>query len=133
MTLAVASGAADVVSFLRLGNVFASVMTGNLVLFGLGVARRSGALFGHSTTALAGYVAGVALGAVIGRGIRESLSDVDEPWPCRRERHSSGRRARMSIAALRSQPTDRWLARALSGSDIADRVCPSSLSGLILP
>ena len=79
MALAAASGATDVASFLRLGGVFASVMTGNLVLFGLGVARQSGALVGHAATALAGYVAGVALGALICRGSSEE-SDL---WPRR--------------------------------------------------
>lgn len=79
MALATASGATDVTSFLRLGDVFASVMTGNLVLFGLGAARRSGALAGHAATALAGYIVGVALGALIGRGTREE----SELWPRR--------------------------------------------------
>jgi uncharacterized membrane protein YoaK (UPF0700 family) len=71
MALAAANGATDVTSFVRLGGVFASVMTGNLVLFGLAVARQSGELFGHAVTALVGYVAGVTLGALICRGTGE--------------------------------------------------------------
>jgi uncharacterized membrane protein YoaK (UPF0700 family) len=59
IALTFASGAADVASFTRLGNVFASVMTGNIVLFGLAVARGSLTLAGHTAVAVAGYVAGV--------------------------------------------------------------------------
>ena len=41
IALTFASGAADVASFTRLGAVFTSVMTGNIVLWGLAVARGS--------------------------------------------------------------------------------------------
>jgi uncharacterized membrane protein YoaK (UPF0700 family) len=37
--LAFASGAMDVAAFIKLGQVFCSVMTGNLVLLGLAAAR----------------------------------------------------------------------------------------------
>jgi uncharacterized membrane protein YoaK (UPF0700 family) len=63
--LAAASGATDVASFIRLGGVFASVMTGNLVLLGLSVQRASGILLAHAVVAIAGYTAGVAAGARI--------------------------------------------------------------------
>jgi len=39
--LTFASGASDVTSFTRLGNVFTSVMTGNITVFGLSLARGS--------------------------------------------------------------------------------------------
>ena len=61
--LTLGTGATDVASFTRLGNVFTSVMTGNLVLLGLGVGRLSGALAAHAVAAFAGYLAGVAAGA----------------------------------------------------------------------
>jgi uncharacterized membrane protein YoaK (UPF0700 family) len=62
VVLTFASGASDVASFTRLGNVFTSVMTGNITLFGLSVARGSGSLAAHTTVAVAGYVAGVVVG-----------------------------------------------------------------------
>lgn len=63
VALTVGTGAMDVASFVRLGDVFASVMTGNLVLLGLAAARRSGTLAAHTLVAFAGYVLGVAAGA----------------------------------------------------------------------
>jgi uncharacterized membrane protein YoaK (UPF0700 family) len=63
VALTVGTGATDVASFTRLGNIFASVMTGNLVLLGLAIARLSGPLATHTLVAFAGYVAGVAAGA----------------------------------------------------------------------
>ena len=53
IALTFASGAADVASFTRLGNVFASVMTGNIVLWGLAVARGSATLAFHTTVTAA--------------------------------------------------------------------------------
>jgi uncharacterized membrane protein YoaK (UPF0700 family) len=61
--LTVGTGATDVASFTRLGDVFTSVMTGNLVLLGLAIGRLSGSLATHAVVALAGYLAGVAAGA----------------------------------------------------------------------
>lgn len=60
--LTFASGASDVASFTRLGTVFTSVMTGNMTIFGLSLARGSTTLASHTAVAVAGYVAGVALG-----------------------------------------------------------------------
>jgi uncharacterized membrane protein YoaK (UPF0700 family) len=60
IALTFASGAADVAGFTRLGNVFTSVMTGNIVLWGLAAARGSLTLFGHTAVSIAGYIAGVA-------------------------------------------------------------------------
>jgi len=61
--LTLGTGATDVASFTRLGGVFTSVMTGNLVLLGLAVGRLSGALAMHALVTFAGYMAGVAAGA----------------------------------------------------------------------
>src|SRR5258708_24529718 len=63
VVLTLGTGATDVASFTRLGGVFTSVMTGNLVLLGLAVGRLSGALATHAVLAFAGYLAGVAAGA----------------------------------------------------------------------
>jgi len=68
VALTFGSGAMDVASFTRLGSVFTSVMTGNIVLWGLAVARGSLALASHTAVAIAGYVAGVAAGSRIAVG-----------------------------------------------------------------
>ena len=77
--LAFTSGAMDVSSFTQLGQVFCSVMTGNLVLLGLATAHASGHLAAHTAVAFAGYIAGVALGSRIGG--RSSHEDVLWPAP----------------------------------------------------
>jgi uncharacterized membrane protein YoaK (UPF0700 family) len=64
--LTFASGASDVASFTRLGNVFTSVMTGNITVFGLSLARGSVSLAAHTGVAVGGYVAGVVAGTRIG-------------------------------------------------------------------
>ena len=74
--LAFASGATDIASFTRLGGVFASVMTGNLVLLGLAIARASGVLAAHTALAFGGYIAGAATGTVIA----ERSGSQDELW-----------------------------------------------------
>jgi uncharacterized membrane protein YoaK (UPF0700 family) len=51
----------DIGAFTRLGGVFASVMTGNLVLIGLAAARASAALAIHTGVAFAAYCGGVVL------------------------------------------------------------------------
>jgi uncharacterized membrane protein YoaK (UPF0700 family) len=63
--LAVGSGAVNVASFLALGKVFSSVITGNLVLLGLAAASTQHGPALRSGLALAGYSAGVLIGAPI--------------------------------------------------------------------
>jgi uncharacterized membrane protein YoaK (UPF0700 family) len=70
IALTFGSGAMDVTSFTRLGNVFTSVMTGNIVLWGLAAARGSLTLASHTTVAIAGYIAGVAAATWIAHGFR---------------------------------------------------------------
>jgi uncharacterized membrane protein YoaK (UPF0700 family) len=70
IALTFASGATDVASYTRLGNVFTSVMTGNIVLLGLAVARHSLTLASHTLVSIAGYITGVAGGTRIARGFR---------------------------------------------------------------
>jgi uncharacterized membrane protein YoaK (UPF0700 family) len=62
MLLAMTSGALDAIGFLGLGGVFASVMTGNLVLLGLSAGSRNAALAAHAVVAVSGYVVGVTAG-----------------------------------------------------------------------
>jgi uncharacterized membrane protein YoaK (UPF0700 family) len=74
VALSVCSGATDALSILRLGNVFSSVMTGNLVLLGIGVGRRQGSLALHAGLAIVGFALGVLGGAHIcptGRTLRD--------------------------------------------------------------
>ncbi len=73
--LAVTSGSVDALGFLALGGVFASVMTGNLVLLGLGAGTRSGSLSAHALVALAGYVVGVTVGARATRATRATRAN----------------------------------------------------------
>lgn len=63
--LTFASGASDATCFTRLGNVFSSVMTGNMVLFGVSLSRHSGSMAWHTATAVAGYALGVTIGTRI--------------------------------------------------------------------
>jgi len=72
IALTFGSGATDVASFTRLGGVFTSVMTGNIVLWGLSVAQRSLALASHTAVSIGGYIAGVAGGAWIAHGFKAS-------------------------------------------------------------
>jgi uncharacterized membrane protein YoaK (UPF0700 family) len=66
------SGAMDVASFTKLGGVFTSVMTGNIVLWGLAAAQRSLELASHTAVAVAGYIVGVAGGTWVAHGFRAS-------------------------------------------------------------
>jgi uncharacterized membrane protein YoaK (UPF0700 family) len=60
--LTLTTGAVDAASFLALGNVFSSVITGNMVLLGVSAGTGKPELAVHSGVALAGYVAGVMAG-----------------------------------------------------------------------
>jgi uncharacterized membrane protein YoaK (UPF0700 family) len=76
--LAVTTGATDATAFERLGHVFASVITGNLVLLGISAVQPDGRLALFSGAALAGYAAGVLLAAP-----RRRVSEATDPpvWP----------------------------------------------------
>jgi uncharacterized membrane protein YoaK (UPF0700 family) len=72
IALTFASGANDVASFTRLGGVFTSVMTGNIVLWGLATAERSVKLASHTAVSIGGYIAGVALGTWVAHGFKRA-------------------------------------------------------------
>lgn len=61
--LALTTGAVDATAFERLGNAFASVITGNLVLVGIGAARGDGRLALFAGCALLGYAVGILASA----------------------------------------------------------------------
>jgi uncharacterized membrane protein YoaK (UPF0700 family) len=81
IALTLGTGATDVACFTRLGGVFASVMTGNIVLLGLAAARESVSLLSHTVVSLAGYVAGVIGGTWIAHGLRPKASEKGGVWP----------------------------------------------------
>ncbi len=72
IALTFGSGATDVASFTRLGGVFTSVMTGNIVLGGLAVAQRSLSLASHTAVSIVGYIAGVAGGTWVAHGFKRA-------------------------------------------------------------
>jgi len=75
--LTLTTGAVDAVTFLVLGKVFSSVITGNMVLLGVAAATHSLSEAIHSGIAIGGYSAGVLLGAPIAaRG-----NDHGGTWP----------------------------------------------------
>ena len=79
--LTMGSAAADIMAFTRLGNVFASVMTSNILFLGLAAARRSGTLAAHAAVSFAGYVAGVAAASRLARRPSPGTSAASQsPW-----------------------------------------------------
>ena len=79
VALAVATGGMDAIGFIALGGVFASVMTGNLVLLGVSASHRSASLAAHVGVALAGYIVGVVAGVVVAGQPGRARST----WPAR--------------------------------------------------
>lgn len=77
--LTVVTGVTDATAFLKLGNVFTSVMTGNLVLLGLAVGKGDLQPAVHVALALVAFVAG----AMVGGRIAGRPSENDGPWPHR--------------------------------------------------
>jgi uncharacterized membrane protein YoaK (UPF0700 family) len=79
VVLTLTTGALDAVTVVRLGKVFSSVITGNLALLGIAAGQREAALAQDAGLALAGYAAGVMLGALIA-----GTPEPDQPvWPVR--------------------------------------------------
>ncbi|MGH3099210.1 MAG: YoaK family protein [Streptosporangiales bacterium] len=74
--LTVGTGAMDAIGFLRLGDVFTSVMTGNLVLLGLAAGRADVTLIAHVGVAVGGYVFGAFCG-----GLLVNRSRGTQLWP----------------------------------------------------
>lgn len=79
VVLTLTTGAVDAVTFVRLGKVFSSVITGNLALLGIAAGRQAAALARDAGLALAGYAVGVMLGGLIA-GTPEPGQLV---WPAR--------------------------------------------------
>ncbi len=67
--LSFATGSTDAMAFLGLGGVFASVMTGNLIVLGVSVGRKDPQHALHTGVALCGYAMGTLAGAWIERRV----------------------------------------------------------------
>jgi uncharacterized membrane protein YoaK (UPF0700 family) len=81
--LTIGSAATDVACFTRLGSVFASVMTSNIVFLGLSAAEHSGKLAIRAVIGVAAYVTGVAAASRLARtGQRTGDPDGpgERPW-----------------------------------------------------
>lgn len=76
--LTVASGAVDAVCFLGIGQVFTAVLTGNLVLLGLGLGTGNWTGLALSAVAVAAYVTGVMSSARL-----LPRATAADPWPRR--------------------------------------------------
>src|SRR5258706_2316803 len=63
--LSFASGATDVLAFIKLGHLFTSAMTGNTALLAIALGQGHLAAAGRSLTALLGFALGVALATVV--------------------------------------------------------------------
>jgi uncharacterized membrane protein YoaK (UPF0700 family) len=79
VVLIVASGSVDAVGFLRLGGVFTSVMTANMVLLGVSAGTRDAALAAHAGAAFGGYI----LGSFAGSRLAGQARDGQPVWPDR--------------------------------------------------
>ena len=75
--LTLTTGALDAVTFVRLGNVFSSVITGNLALLGVAAGQHDTTLALNAGLALAGYAAGVLAGAAVAG----TPQPGQPPWP----------------------------------------------------
>jgi uncharacterized membrane protein YoaK (UPF0700 family) len=65
VALTAGTASLDVTAFFRLGGVFASVMTSNLVFVGVAVVKTEAAFGARCAVAILSYMAGVALGSVV--------------------------------------------------------------------
>jgi uncharacterized membrane protein YoaK (UPF0700 family) len=79
VVLTLTTGAVDAVTYLRLGKVFSSVITGNLALLGVAAGQHDATLALNGGLALAGYGAGVLLGMPLARAPEPG----QPPWPRR--------------------------------------------------
>ena len=65
IALTASTASLDVTAFLRLGGVFASVMTSNLIFVGIAAVKAEGALGTRCAIAILSYVAGVGVGSAV--------------------------------------------------------------------
>ncbi len=75
--LTLVTGSIDAIGFTRLGGVFTSVMTGNMVLLGVAAGKGDVSLAIHTGIAFLGYVVGSLVGARVAGHAQEN----DDLWP----------------------------------------------------
>jgi uncharacterized membrane protein YoaK (UPF0700 family) len=107
--LAVTTGATDATAFERLGNAFASVITGNLVLLGVGAASGNGRPALLAGCAIAGYAAGAFGGAP-----RDpDHAEAETVWPAAATRVLGGDLVLLVIVSVFWETSDGHPGRAL--------------------
>ncbi len=79
VVLGLTTGAVNAVTFLRLGNVFSSVITGNLVLLSVAAGQRHASLALNGGLALAGF----SVGVLAGSAMAGAAHDEQPAWPHR--------------------------------------------------
>jgi uncharacterized membrane protein YoaK (UPF0700 family) len=79
--LAFASGCVDAATLMALGGAFTSVITGNVIFVGRAIGTTSLTPALDAITAIAGYMAGVAIGSRLAHTIGRARADA--PWPAR--------------------------------------------------
>lgn len=75
--LAAAAGAVDVLAFTRMGQAFASIVTGNLVVAGTAVGQGDPQMLANAAVAVGAFAAGVVLGGI---GVRRA-GPTTARWP----------------------------------------------------
>jgi uncharacterized membrane protein YoaK (UPF0700 family) len=78
VVLTVTTGAVNAATFLYLGHVFSSVVTGTMVLLGVAAGTHNAVLAENCGVALASYVAGVAVGAPL--AARRAGRWLEQSW-----------------------------------------------------
>ena len=77
VTLTVATGSIDAIGLLRLGGVFTSVMTGNMVLLGVAIGKHDASIAIHTGVAFLAYV----LGSFVGARVAGHAEENEHLWP----------------------------------------------------
>src|SRR5471032_1624740 len=78
ITLTLVTGSVDAIGLLRLGGVFTSVMTGNMVFLGIAASEYSGSIALHTGVAFVAYVIGSFVGARVAGHAPDHESHL---WP----------------------------------------------------
>jgi len=78
ITLTLVTGSVDAIGLIRLGGVFTSVMTGNMVFLGMAASEHSGSIALHTGVAFAMYIVGSFIGARVAGHAPDHESHL---WP----------------------------------------------------
>lgn len=78
ITLTLVTGSLDAIGLLRLGGVFTSVMTGNMVFLGIAASERSGSIALHTGVAFVLYIVGSFIGARVAGHAPDNETQL---WP----------------------------------------------------